>query len=143
VIEVDAFEFIAPVRMPERIDAAVAAQGREQLATRDQLVRGIVASLARAHGVTIAQAATLSAQAVEVGHLVGGGAQNALLCLLTADVTRLPVGAGRVEATALGNVMIQARTHGALAGSLEDLRAGMADGQATRRYEVAQWTEVA
>jgi rhamnulokinase len=60
---------------------------------------------------------------VDVVHLVGGGSQNQLLCRLTAEATGLPVLAGPVEATALGNVLVQARAHGDLAGSLDDLRA--------------------
>ena len=55
-------------------------------------------------------------------HVVGGGSQNALLCQLTADACRRPVVAGPVEATALGNVLVQARTHGVLAGDLTALR---------------------
>ena len=65
----------------------------------------------------------LSGVPVEVVHVVGGGSQNVLLCQLTADRTGRPVLAGPVEATALGNVLVQARAHGALSGTLEDLRA--------------------
>jgi rhamnulokinase len=49
---------------------------------------------------------------VEVVHVVGGGARNTLLCQLTADACGLPVVAGPVEATAIGNALVQARAHG-------------------------------
>ena len=68
---------------------------------------------------------------VEVVHIVGGGSQNALLCRLTADACRRPVVAGPVEATALGNLLVQARTHGVVAGDLAVLR-----GRIRRRYTV-------
>ena len=54
--------------------------------------------------------------------MIGGGARNELLCRLTADLLRRPVLAGPVEATALGNVLVQARAVGEL-GSLAELRA--------------------
>ena len=53
---------------------------------------------------------------MSVVHLVGGGSQNALLCQLTADATGLPVLAGPVEATAIGNVLVQARALGLVVG---------------------------
>ena len=64
----------------------------------------------------VADAERLSGTRVDVVHLVGGGARNALLCQLTADASGLPVLAGPVEATALGNVLVQARAPGAVAG---------------------------
>jgi rhamnulokinase len=68
-------------------------------------------------------------------HLVGGGSLNELLCQLTADRAGLPVIAGPVEATALGNVVVQARALGAVSGSLESLRALIAGSVELRRYE--------
>ena len=49
-------------------------------------------------------------------------AQNALLCQLTADAARRPVVAGPVEATALGNLLVQARAHGVVSGDVAELR---------------------
>ena len=62
---------------------------------------------------------------MDVVHLVGGGSQNALLCQLTADAAEGPLVAGPVEATALGNLLVQARTHGVISGDLAALRARM------------------
>jgi rhamnulokinase len=77
----------------------------------------------------------LSGTAVDTIHIVGGGSQNALLCQLTANAAQLPVVAGPVEATALGNVIVQARAAGALSGSLEATRASLAATTPLRRYE--------
>jgi len=92
-------------------------------AGRVAVVRSIVASLAEGFASAVEQAAVLTGHDVGRVHLVGGGAQNALLCRLLADRLGLPVLAGPVEATALGNVLVQARAHGTLSGSLEELRA--------------------
>ena len=75
------------------------------------------------------------ADPVDVVHLVGGGARNALLCQLTADACEVPVLAGPVEATALGNVLVQARARGLLSGDLETLRALVRATQDIRRFE--------
>ncbi|KQV12672.1 hypothetical protein ASC99_34045 [Kitasatospora sp. Root107] len=69
----------------------------------------------------------------QVVHLVGGGSRNDLLCQLTADATGLPVLAGPTEATALGNVLVQARTHG-LVDDRADMRRLVARTQHVRRY---------
>ena len=66
--------------------------------------------------------------------MIGGGARNELLCRLTADVTGRQVLAGPVEATALGNVLVQARAAGEL-GSLADMRAVAAASSRARLYE--------
>ena len=68
-------------------------------------------------------------------HLVGGGSRNQLLCRLTADACRRPVLAGPIEATALGNVLVQARAHGDVSGGLEDLRALVRETHALTRYD--------
>jgi rhamnulokinase len=109
-------EFLAPGDMPARIRAACAASGQRVPGTPAELVRCILDSLAAAFAEGVRQASTLSGHPVDAVHMVGGGAQNRLLCQLTADACELPVLAGPVEATALGNVVTQARALGALTG---------------------------
>jgi rhamnulokinase len=106
-------------------------------ATRPELVRYILDSLTAAFARAVADAARLSGRQVEVVHLVGGGARNRLLCQLTADACGLPVLAGPVEATALGNVLVQARAAGRLGGDLEALRALVRQTQEVHRYRPA------
>jgi rhamnulokinase len=121
--------------MPARIAAACARLDQPAPQSRVALVRCILDSLADAFGRTVRDAVRLSGHGVEVVHLVGGGARNTLLCQLTADACGLPVEAGPVEATALGNVLVQARAGGLLAGDLESLRALVRATQEIRRYE--------
>jgi rhamnulokinase len=99
------------------------------------LVRSIVASLADGFANAVELAVSLSGRDVRRVHVVGGGAQNALLCRLLADRLGLPVLAGPVEATALGNVLVQGRALGALSGRLENLRALVARTQEITTYE--------
>ena len=103
--------------------------------THAQTARCIIDSLADAYATTVHQAAGLSGRAVDVIQVVGGGSQNALLCQLTADAAQLPVVAGPVEATALGNVLVQARTMGAVPASLEAIRELQAASIPLRRYD--------
>ncbi|HEY3165034.1 MAG TPA: rhamnulokinase family protein [Candidatus Limnocylindrales bacterium] len=135
VVDPDDPRFLAPGDMATRIAQACADTDQAPPATRPALVRCIVDSLAAAFARTVRDAARLSGTKVEVIHLVGGGARNALLCQLTADACELPVLAGPVEATALGNILVQARAGGLIAGDLETLRALVRATQDIRRYE--------
>ncbi len=135
MIDPDDPAFLTPGDMPARIEAACRRLDQRVPTTRVELVRCILDSLADAYARAVRDAVRLSGQAVEVVHLVGGGARNTLLCQLTADACERPVVAGPVEATALGNVLIQARARGLLAGDLERLRALIRATQDIRRYE--------
>jgi rhamnulokinase len=97
------------------------ACGRADM-SRGEIVRAIYLSLAEKYRLVLERLEAASGRQVRTLHVIGGGAQNALLCQLTADVTRREVLAGPVEATALGNVLVQARASGEL-GSLADMRA--------------------
>ncbi|MCA1997965.1 MAG: rhamnulokinase, partial [Armatimonadetes bacterium] len=67
-------------------------------------------------------------------HVIGGGSQNALLCQMTADAVGVPVVAGPAEATAAGNLLVQALALGKL-GSFEEIRSVMRSSFDLRRYE--------
>ncbi|MCU1509082.1 MAG: rhamnulokinase [Glaciihabitans sp.] len=116
-------EFLAPGNMTGRISAWFERRGIRAPQGRPEFARSIIESLAAAFADAVAAASALSGKQVSVIHLVGGGSQNALLCQLTADRSGLPVKAGPVEATAIGNILVQARAIGSVSGDLEALRA--------------------
>jgi rhamnulokinase len=139
VFDVQDPRFIAPNDergdMPTRIGEWCREHDVAPPEGRVALVRSIVASLAAGFADAVERAVELSGRDVRRVHVVGGGAQNVLLCGLLADRLGLPVLAGPVEATALGNVLVQGRAHGALSGTLEDLRALVARTQPIVRHE--------
>jgi rhamnulokinase len=135
VIDPDDPVFLPPGDMPARIEQACRDSGQPVPADRPALARCVLDSLAAAYARAVADAQRLSGRAVDVVHVVGGGARNRLLCRLTARATGLPVLAGPVEATALGNVLVQARSLGATGPSLEDLRNILARQEALQRYD--------
>ncbi|MFE2873769.1 rhamnulokinase family protein [Embleya sp. NPDC059259] len=127
--------FLAPGDMPDRIAAACRRAGEPVPETPGEMVRCIVDSLALAYRGAVLDAQRLAAHAVDVVHIVGGGALNTLLCQVTSDACGLPVVAGPTEAAALGNLLIQARAAGSVTGSLADLRRLLRETQPLRRYE--------
>jgi rhamnulokinase len=114
--------FLAPGDMPARIAEWCRENGAAVPASQAEFVRSIVESLASAFVAAVRTASELSGKTVSVIHIVGGGSQNELLCQLVADRSGLPVQAGPVEATAIGNVLVQARVAGLVEGSRESLR---------------------
>jgi len=88
-----------------------------------ELTRCILDSLALAYRRTIDAAQAITGHHVDVVHIVGGGARNAVLCQVTADACGVPVVAGPVEAAAIGNALVQARGNGAWPADLRELRA--------------------
>jgi rhamnulokinase len=128
--------FMPPGDMPERIVRASRNTDRPIVDPQPEVVvRCILDSLAEAFARAVLEAEQLSNHDVDVVHIVGGGSQNALLCQLTADAAGKPVVAGPVEATALGNLLVQARTHGVLSGNLTALRARVRAATRLHRYE--------
>ncbi|WP_326554542.1 rhamnulokinase [Micromonospora sp. NBC_01813] len=122
VVDPDDPVFLPPGDMPGRLARRCAAGGQPVPDSPASVVRCVLDSLALAHRAAVREAAQLAGRTVTVIHLVGGGARNELLCQLTADACGLPVVAGPVEATALGNVLVQARALGVVDGGLSELR---------------------
>jgi sugar (pentulose or hexulose) kinase len=122
VIDADDPVFISPGNMPSRITDWLTARGAAAPTTPGEIVRCIMDSLALAHRRAVLAVQSLSGQHADVVYIVGGGSRNRLLCQLTADAIGLPVVAGPAEATALGNVLVQARALGAAPDSLEGMR---------------------
>lgn len=89
--------------------------------TEGQIVRCALESLAMKYRDVLEGIEKLTGETVEAIHIVGGGCKNTLLNQFTANACGKPVIAGPVEATALGNVLIQARTAGQI-GSLAEIR---------------------
>jgi rhamnulokinase len=137
--------FLAPGDLPRRIREACAESGQPVPLEDGAVVRCILESLA----LKYAQTVELLAKATDVRppevHLVGGGALNAPLCEWTAAATGLPVLAGPAEATAIGNLAVQAMARGELA-SLAQAREAVRASFSPTVYEPAdssRWQEAA
>jgi rhamnulokinase len=96
-------------------------------------VRLILESLAEGHRRTLGELEGLLGRRLDTLYLVGGGSRNELLCRLTAERCRRRVVAGPAEATALGNILVQARAMGDLAET--DIRDVVRASVALRTYE--------
>lgn len=134
VIDPDDPAFLPPGDMPARIADYCRRTGQTPPPSPAAVVRCILDSLALAFRRTLRDAQQLSGREVEVIHLVGGGAHNELLCQLTADACGLPLAAGPTEATALGNVLVQA-FDGSGPADLDRMRALVAATQPVRTYQ--------
>jgi rhamnulokinase len=110
---------VAPADMPEAIRALARASGEPVPESTAAVVRTALESVAAAVRRTLGELDALLGRRVSRVHIVGGGVKNSLLCQMIADATARPVVAGPVEATAIGNLLVQ------LAGSsgTVDLRA--------------------
>jgi rhamnulokinase len=118
-IDPDDERFLRPGDMPARVRAFCTETGQPVPADTGTLVRVLLESLALRYAVVVDELARASGHPVEAIHVVGGGANHGLLCRLTAGATGLPVRAGPAEATAIGNLVVQAIAAGELASVAE------------------------
>jgi rhamnulokinase len=133
--DIDAPAFLPPGDMVTRIIDACRATGQTPPATQGEIVRCVLESLAMAYRRTLRRITELTGGPIDVVHVVGGGAHNDLLCALTANACGTTVIAGPTEATALGNVLVQARALGADLPDRWAMRSLIARSQTTRVYE--------
>jgi rhamnulokinase len=120
--------------MPEALEEYFRRTGQPVPTSRGSLVRSILESLALKYRFVLEQLRALELREIRRLHLIGGGAYNTLLCQFTADATGLPVIAGPVEATAIGNLLVQAMATGEV-DSLQDLRAVVRGSFGTSMHE--------
>jgi rhamnulokinase/L-fuculokinase len=126
LINVDSPEFIAPGDMPERIRGFCKRTGQHIPQTKGEIVRCIFDSLALKYKHTLMQINELQGFDAQHMHIVGGGTKEAVLCQYTAEACNIPVYAGPVEATAIGNLAVQMMSQGEIA-NLGEAREIIAD----------------
>lgn len=123
--------------MPSRIAHLCARAGGRIPQEPGHFVRAILTSLACKYSFVLRRLELITGRRFETIHVIGGGTRNHVLCQLTANLTGLPVIAGPVEATALGNILVQARAAGHL-GSLAEMRQVVSSACELERYEPAE-----
>lgn len=121
LIDPDHPGFLNPPDMPEAIAAFCRETGQPVPSTHAAFARIIFESLALKYRYIVEKIQALKGRKIETLYVVGGGSKNRLLNQLTADVLGVPVVAGPGEATAAGNILIQAVSAGEL-GNLEEIR---------------------
>jgi rhamnulokinase len=119
VVDPDDTSFILPPNMPAALADFCRKSGQAPPSEPGVVVRCAVESLALRYRWVLGRLEELLGRRLDVIHIVGGGCQNTLLCQLTADACDRTVLAGPVEATALGNVLVQAMGLGLVGGLAE------------------------
>ena len=126
IIDTNDPRFAKPGAMPERIAQYCTETNQSVPATPAEFARCIFDSLAVAYAKSLAELIKASGRTVREINIVGGGSSNQLLNQLTADETGIPVIAGPVEATVMGNLIIQMMSAGMIS-TLEEGRALIAN----------------
>jgi rhamnulokinase len=140
-IDVDDSRFLAPGDMPRRINKYLKETGQDPIRAKGQIIRTILESLVMKYRSVMEAIEDASGNKIEVLHIVGGGIQNELLCQFTANALGKKVITGPIEATASGNVLMQARATGQIE-SLEQAREIIRNSFELKEYEpqdVSRW----
>jgi rhamnulokinase len=140
-VDPDDERFLRPGDLPARVRAFCEETGQRPPEDAGTLVRVLLESLALRYATAIDELAGVTGRVIDTLHIVGGGTKNELLSRLTAGATGRVVRTGPVEATAAGNLLVQAIETGELA-NLAQARAVVRRSFAMRTYEPAgDWTE--
>jgi rhamnulokinase len=143
LVDPDDASFFAPGDMPARIAAFCRRTGQPSPADEGNFIRCCLESLALKYRWCVRKLEEILGTKIRKLHIVGGGSKNVLLNQFTADATGLPVYAGPVEATAMGNLLVQGMGRGRIAG-LEELRSVVARSFPVTTFEprdTAAWDE--
>lgn len=142
-IDPDDSTFITPGDMPKKIREYCRRTGQNIPETKGEIVRCIAESLAMKYRWTVESLEEILGKKLPVIHMVGGGIKDKMLCKFTANATLRTVVAGPVEATSIGNIMIQAKALGGVAG-LDEIRKVVKNSFTTEVYSPEDgkaWTE--
>jgi len=142
-IDPDSPEFLAPQDMPEAIRQYCQRTGQPVPSDEGAILRCALESIAMKFRFVFERCEKLVGRRIEVIHIVGGGTQNRQLCQAAADACGRPVLAGPIEATAIGNLMMQAVAWGDV-GSIAEAREVIRNSFPVDRYEPqnqAAWEE--
>jgi rhamnulokinase len=144
-VDPDDPRFLNPPDMVKAIQDFCRETGQPIPKTEGELVRCAYESLALKYRQVLGWLEELTGNRLDVIHIVGGGSQNELLSQFTADACQRPVIAGPVEATAMGNLLVQVRSNGELS-SLADIRAVVRKSSQVKTYTpglAEAWQEAA
>ncbi len=121
IIDPDWMKFYNPEDMPAEIRSFCSMTGQPVPSEHGQFVRIILEGLAFKYRMVLDQLREVSGKNLEKIHIIGGGSQNDLLSQFSANAAGVPVITGPVEATAIGNLMVQAMAKGHVNG-LDEIR---------------------
>ena len=129
--------FLNPPNMPAAIQAFCRETGQPVPKSEGELVRCAYESLALKYRQVLGWLEELTGNRIEVIHIVGGGSQSKILNQFTADACQRPIMAGPVEATALGNLLVQVRSSGELS-TLAEMRSVIRESSEVEVFEPAK-----
>jgi sugar (pentulose or hexulose) kinase len=134
LINVDDPVFASPGDMPKTIASYCRRTSQPEPHNKGTLIRVILESLTLRYRAVIDNITRCTGKHIDLLHIVGGGARNAVLCQCAANALRMPVLAGPIEGTSLGNIIMQMVGTGAV-GSLEEGRTLLRESFELVRYE--------